>query len=633
MNDIVAFIVGIESYDEPDWSVAGPCRNALGIARYLLAIGARPENVLVFANLWEGGDAFAEMQPQMAELAAQGVVIEPPTFLAIDNGFRDLPVGRQADSRLFFYWSGHGYMDRERSRIFICQDYRTDTRVNRVFDATRRFLHLRSVRYGVFTEQILLADVCAQYVRALRFSSDEEPVDDPLAVRRIEMFATPDGEYARARDGMGAFTSIALTNLRASGGWPNLEQFGRSLAGAARAADVPPLLISGWTLEGALPETHVGRYTRGTDDAIVHVVYEMLSNVSLSAIEFSRHYAATMDKLQVPELGQAQGLLGMVRELSSLRDGITSGRISRGLLEFLMRISRDPENGRPVRDWLDRHPGSDINAARATIRHELDVEQDKKILIVEIEHDHKGDLAAFSSFVCLRDRTRMGRGATPRQPVGHWDDFCDKLRSILDELDSQSIELSQIYFAVEPPLFGLPFNLIERTKGDADSLGDHYVVLVRYRRPQNFRQFWLDYAQTLHACTTKQIKWIQIPADVSALAGLLSKKGLCYAGFVVTRSAPTPRAPTTEQQIILRLLRSGVPYLCWLHGEPASADWHRSFKRELARWLKVHERLSDIPVAVHQRRIAHEIHARNSTLLWDDPRFDPFSTLNGVPNG
>jgi hypothetical protein len=193
MNEIVGFIVGIEKYDQPNWSVAGPCPNALSMVHQILAMGARPENIHVFTDPWENGEEFAALKLQLQDLKAKGIAIRGTTFHEIDDGFRNLLRNRKARSRLFFYWSGHGFMDRERQRILVCQDYRGDTHVNRIFNASHRFLHLSSTRYCVFSEQIRVADVCAPHIEGLKFAQDEEPLDPPLSVRFIELFATPDG--------------------------------------------------------------------------------------------------------------------------------------------------------------------------------------------------------------------------------------------------------------------------------------------------------------------------------------------------------------------------------------------------------------------------------------------------------
>jgi hypothetical protein len=72
MNDITAVIVGIEKYDQPAWSVPGPCRSALEIADYLISVGTKPANIFLFANE-KPGDGPSAIQPELTRLKALGV--------------------------------------------------------------------------------------------------------------------------------------------------------------------------------------------------------------------------------------------------------------------------------------------------------------------------------------------------------------------------------------------------------------------------------------------------------------------------------------------------------------------------------------------------------------------------------
>ena len=50
MNNVYAFIVGIEQYDQPQWDIAGPCANALAITEWLLSINVPGDNISLFIS-------------------------------------------------------------------------------------------------------------------------------------------------------------------------------------------------------------------------------------------------------------------------------------------------------------------------------------------------------------------------------------------------------------------------------------------------------------------------------------------------------------------------------------------------------------------------------------------------------
>src|SRR5262249_18351994 len=158
--ELIAFIVGIECYDQPGWDVAGPCLNAIKIANHLVDTVENPGNIFVFTNLARtDSDAASKYKKDALDrLKGLGIhVQEDFNRNTIDTAFRKLG-GRKG--RLLFYWSGHGYTDNSGNRIFICPDYRSAGFANRVFNATRRFDWLHSSDFAGLTEQILLADVC-----------------------------------------------------------------------------------------------------------------------------------------------------------------------------------------------------------------------------------------------------------------------------------------------------------------------------------------------------------------------------------------------------------------------------------------------------------------------------------------
>jgi hypothetical protein len=100
--DIVAIVVGIENYAQPDWNITGPYRNAVDISLYLLSIGTDPKKLFLFAN--QNRDLAISHVPsdELERLVAAGVTIDDPHRDTIDFRFKSLPDHAQMPSRLFF---------------------------------------------------------------------------------------------------------------------------------------------------------------------------------------------------------------------------------------------------------------------------------------------------------------------------------------------------------------------------------------------------------------------------------------------------------------------------------------------------------------------------------------------------
>src|SRR5262245_45613701 len=115
MNDIVALVVGIETYARKGWEVPGPCCNALKFTKYLIRKGVKPENIFLFTNEKVDEGSQSTIEPKLVALERGGVRRRFPTQQEIDTCFNQLArdsvnnKDRPKDSRLFCYWSGHGY--------------------------------------------------------------------------------------------------------------------------------------------------------------------------------------------------------------------------------------------------------------------------------------------------------------------------------------------------------------------------------------------------------------------------------------------------------------------------------------------------------------------------------------------
>src|SRR5947209_2061639 len=124
MTNTIAFVVAIERYDQPGWNVPGPAANALEVVKQLIRLGVHPDNIFLFLN--ENDASLGAISPIQSELAGLGVARNDPDQSKINACFNHLTKGRARDSRLFFYWCGHGYAQQnDDERILICKDYTT----------------------------------------------------------------------------------------------------------------------------------------------------------------------------------------------------------------------------------------------------------------------------------------------------------------------------------------------------------------------------------------------------------------------------------------------------------------------------------------------------------------------------
>src|ERR1019366_406032 len=236
MNRTYAFIVGIEEYDQPDWSLSGPCSNAVAMVEWLLSIDAIPQNLFVFLDPLDG---------EIARFTRDGVkVVSSASWTAIDTFWREtLPADRPPASRLLVFWSGHGFTNTDGSRVFVCRDYTANSLRSRVFDASNFLRHLRSTKYQCFTEQVFLADACGIYTGS-DFGVGRDRPNDQITTKQIAFFATPEGTYARGDEDRGVFTNTVLTVLRQKKGWPDdHEIFADALDEALRNSDQQPFRV------------------------------------------------------------------------------------------------------------------------------------------------------------------------------------------------------------------------------------------------------------------------------------------------------------------------------------------------------------------------------------------------------
>jgi hypothetical protein len=625
-KNVFAFIVGIETYDQPGWNVAGPSTNALAVVDWLLSINVPACNIFLFLG------PLHDLNDRIVELEREGVRATLATdWNTIDTFWRrDLRLGRPAGARLLVYWSGHGFAESNGTRIFVCRDYRDPTLQNRVFNGTNFRRHLLGPDYQCFSEQIILADVCAVHNELKSAPDRSDPAAPAETTRQTTYFATPEGQYAKGTNGRGVFTETALAVLYRINAWPEQTAFSEAMQDGFRNVGQTPFRVSGFEGYAEISDSRIGSMVADSGDSLFNSVYSLLSPFNLSDTIFLPHFLRTVADLGEPALAEAQGLNGMIRELASLRDAATPQQVPYGLIQFLVRLGQEEMLTEPIGKWLHEHAAAQGND-RANVAETIRAEKELKIVVIEVIHDDRGQVAAFHPLVRAHDLRPLPGLAFVRREVCGWDEFCEKLLTFLDQLRTEhSITDFQIQFVVDAPLFDRLFHRIQGHRGM--TLGEEFVVVLRHRdrmlSPTKLvRDEWQKYADTLRHHKPADLKLLAVPAAGSA--GVLpADKGLCYTNFVVQPASADGSGGTAEKKMLVKLLRLGVPYLYWLHVQ--KPDSCVEVERSFSGWLKELASLDEFPVAFTRERMGENQLATFATLLWDDPQFNPFCMIKGV---
>jgi NTP-dependent ternary conflict system VMAP-like protein/caspase domain-containing protein len=614
MNDVYAFVVGIDRYDEPKWTIPGPCVNALAVTEWLLAMLVPPENIFLFLDPGEGLDG------RIDQIAGKKVVVNrSASWGVIDTFWRtELRKKRNADSRLLVYWSGHGFARTDKSRIFICRDYTAAALRNRIFNGSMFLDHLRSPEYQFFGEQIFLADACATYTN-LKFTDTTEAPDKVVDVAsQVAYFATPIGKYAAGENGTGVFTNVVLGVLKKFKSWPGRAAFSQKMRDAFATESQVPYRVGGFDAQGDILDSIVG-YDSGRH--LFDSLCALLKAFELSDDVYRLHYLRTASDLGIPELAKEQDLPAMLRALTKFTVD-SSAEVPFGLLQFLMRVSEETGLAEPIKGWIEEHAAGHGNVL-ANVRRKLDVERAVKILLVEVSNDDQGGIQSYEVYVRGHDLVPVPDIAYPQRPVKDWEDFCAKMLTDIRDLEERhSITDFEIHFIVDSPLFDLPFHSIRRASGTA--LGDDHIVVLRQRMRARHRNQvrdgkWRRYAEALRPRPPSELKLVPVPSVGNLLPG---EKGICYFSTVLPPAPAGGPANTAKKQTLQRILNNGVPYLLWMHCLPGADGW-QEMEGSFTSWLRQLASLDRFPAAVTDRRGENPL-ASQVTLLWDDPQFNPF---------
>lgn len=105
MNNVYAFIVGIEKYKQPGWDVLGPCANALAIAEWCIASKVPPGNIFLFLAPLDvpSGEALTTRE-LITQIKANGTTVNESTtgiqsiFFGVRNCLWIVPHNRGCSS-------------------------------------------------------------------------------------------------------------------------------------------------------------------------------------------------------------------------------------------------------------------------------------------------------------------------------------------------------------------------------------------------------------------------------------------------------------------------------------------------------------------------------------------------------
>jgi hypothetical protein len=587
-----AVIVGIERYDQDDWNVPAPAVNAVAVARWVLRSGVQPDDVLLFVS---------PLDPEITkDLSETGVKVHGATFRDIDTALRIQLPRAEPGSNLLFYWSGHGMTDRIGQRLFFCSDY-TTVLADRVFNASLFFRKLRSDIFANYRRMLALADVCGTNSRAPVEPAVYDP-GPPSKRDHLIYFATPEGGYARAETGEAAFTHAVLQALDRFVSFPDFNLFKDRLEVALKALSLPRFLLDTKSETGE-SQGYFGIATM-SPDSIANSLIELLVDLRVPRADLQTHFLATVVALKNPRLFAAEGLTGMVRELSELRDPDPGA--THGLVQFVLRLCTYPKLKGKLENWLA------LWAVESTVDDEqanLEAEQGRNLLILDMEVDARDQIVVLRPSLRSLDQIKLrGRPLDP-VPVRTWRDVENAVLAVLRQLETDGFTRDlEIHVVVEANVFHRPFHRLPSLKAGI-KLGEKFAVVLHHRE------------RTVPGVSAAKRRWLKRVKAVSSREP---------AGLTWTRCAQVPHLPrdpclclasgptSAQGKLALgKLIDLGAPFIYWPHSED-EPDAHE----DLTNLVRDLETLEDMPEALLGKRIIDR--ATSGSLLWDVLSFKPY---------
>lgn len=600
---IRAVIVGIEQYKIDDMKVPAPAANAVAVAKWALAIGVPPNDIYFFATALDEGVT--------TEIEKAGVEVRGTTLRDIDTVLREELPSAEDGSALLFYWSGHGMTDNKGQRLLFCSDY-TQTLRDRVFNASLFFRKLRTDQYPGLRRMLALLDVCGTNSR-LPVEPASYEIDQVFPRRHRIFFATPEGGFAIAATGQGAFTYCALKALDTFVGFPDLETFKTRLDAELNGSQLDRFLLSVGTEEDEY-ERFVG-IARRSDDQIADGLIGLVVELGISRSTLERHFLATARAMKNDRLLLAQGIAGMIRELNGVGDRIP--RATYAIVQFVLRLCGDPSAAKhksALKDWLLLYA---TEAVIGDAQHELAVERSRKLLIFDVQADPNGELRNLQPFLRNLDLTEVQGRVFDPIPVRSWDDTGRAVLSVLEKLSAEQLANDlEVHFVLEPVAFDWPFHRLPGLK-QGYQLGEEHAVILHHGprvkpTPTAAKRAWVERFNAISKLSVSELCWTPCRPGQS----LPRQPTLCLAATAIK---PGP-AGSPGKKVLNGLIQLGAPYLYWPHDDD-EPDAEQPLT-ELVRGLAT---LAEMPQAISQKRIADAGVVQSGSLLWDQPTFQPFA--------
>ncbi len=388
-----------------------------------------------------------------------------------------------------------------------------------------------------------------------------------------------------------------------------------------------PFLIALSSESEEKPGRRIGTISMADKSDQFRSLVSLLSSIELADWVFRQHYLRTVSDLGNPKLAEAEGISGMIEELLSLRDRAQSDDVPYGVLLFLGRLCQEAGLAAKIEPWIRANAAHQGNCAgeceaeaRRRIRREAAhrrgdgrrTRPDQRVSALPA-HQHAPHRTGCEISVAKGQGLAGFRGKTPiarpepaesrRNPVLP-DPGCGR-HSALRPAISQRADQWQVH--------ARPGVCRDRAESGA-----------RFGRGiRESASLWLRYADAIRCIKPGEVKFIRIPAPDPAGPALPSEKGFCYAGFTVRPAAGGGGGGGCAGDRFGELMRLGVPYLYWLHDGP-SADVAK-VEPTLTAWLGQLPTLDRLPATFMEERIRGDAYARQASLLWDDPQFNPFS--------
>ena len=616
MTAVRAFVVGIDRYECPDWTVRGPAMAAQTVAHWLLGL----PDITLELDLFLGTDdpidpVLAQAHDHKNLRLHRSATAE--TFKKFTR--KTLLEAVEPGTRLFIYWCGHGVTcGASGDRVLMCEDFDVGFEDN-VFNASDMLKRLRTFAYSVFDLQLMLVDACGNFSSTLGLNPINH-IDQGHTLQLSYLASQPGKDTKTPADG-GTFTKTALEVLAGFGGYPaDLDALDERLHAAYKAlASEPFRILSLGT--GANRDRWSGPPDQPDLKRHLHAALQLMSEHDIIKTQCRVQYERTVADFGQPAVAKANDIAGMLEDLSEIGNRIMPGEISDALLQFMERLAAMPQLGEIINAWLAQQaPGKE--PSRAAIRHKLKLETLGKTLLIVVR-DEAGDIAAMRPYLCLSDGSFDESFKRDEVPCSGWSALVAQVQDVLKHFEVNGMLSNlQVQFVVDPPLLDYPFHRIATSTGL--ELGSMVPVVLRYRwRLQGnhvpLRKLWMDFTNALTSQDFKSVAWLCIDNKEE----LPVTKGLCFAKFSVPPSAGKRSGASSPKQVILRMLMKGAPVVYVPHADPVNGQWEQ-VESALKTMSQEPAHFDTFVQTFQQARLGGNRHASDAVLFWDDPRFNPF---------